>query len=190
MLGRHRVAINWVGPDNKPFAVEHRELTVYNRPGGNLIEFASKLNPEVESIHLDGDPQHAGFHFRADNEVSASTAKKTYYLRPDGAGKPGETRNWPGNKEHVDLPWNAMSFVLGDQRYTACSLDSPENPKEARFSERDYGRFGSYFVADVDRENPLEVNYRVWLQEGETTVEGVAALDADFIDPPQAKVVK
>jgi len=41
----------------------------------------------------------------------------------------------------------------------------PRNPKEARFSERDYGRFGSYFEYDLDEGKPLTVNYRLWLQE-------------------------
>ena len=64
-----------------------------------------------------------------------------------------------------------MSFVLGDQRYTVAYLDRPQNPKEARFSERDYGRFGSYFVADATEKKPVEVDYRLWLQDGPMTVE-------------------
>src|SRR5205807_770941 len=83
---------------------------------------------------------------------------ETIYIRPDGDGKPGETRNWPAQKDHVNLPWNAMSFVLGDQRYTTAYLDKPTNPKEARCSEREYGRFGSYFVYEVTKEKPLAVN--------------------------------
>ena len=30
----------------------------------------------------------------------------------------------------------AISFVLGDQRYTGVYIDRPDNPKPARFSER------------------------------------------------------
>ena len=111
------------------------------------------------------------------------TAKQTYYIRPDGPGKFGETRNWPGQKAHVNLPWDAMTFVLGDQKYTAAYLDRPDNPKEARFSERDYGRFGSYFVREVTKDKPLTVRYRVWLQEGPMTVAEVAARSADFVEP-------
>ena len=99
-------------------------------------------------MRFDGDPQHAGFQFRAHNDVDALTAGETIYVRPDGVGSPArpatgipKTRRGP-----VNLPWNAMSFVLGGKRYTAAYLDHPMNPKEARFSERDYGRFGSYFA--------------------------------------------
>jgi len=142
----------------------------------------------IAPVHLDGDPQHAGFHFRASQEVPDKTAKQTYYIRPDGAGKFGETRNWPGQKTHINLPWDACCFVLGDQRYTVAYLDRPDNPKEARFSERDYGRFGSYFVKDLNAGDRLRVKYRIWLQEGEMKGEEIARLSADFVEPPTVTV--
>jgi hypothetical protein len=185
VLGRHTLEIGWHGPGKELFAREERRLTVFAVPGGTLVEFDSRLHPLVRSLKLDGDPQHAGFHFRADNEVSAKTAKQTVYIRPDGAGKAGETRNWPAQKDHVDLPWNAMSFVLGEQRYTAAYLDHPSNPKPARFSERDYGRTGSYFVHEFEKDDPLRVTYRIWLQEGQMKPEEIAARSADFVDPPK-----
>lgn len=187
VLGRHRVRIGWHGQKKELFADEIRELTAYRTPGGTLIEFASKLISKAGPVKVDGDPQHAGFHFRAAAEVVDSTAKQTYYLRPDGPGKQGETRNWPGHKDHANLPWNAMSFVVGGNRYTAEYIDRPENPKEARFSERDYGRFGSYFVATATPEEPLVVNYRFWVQAGEMNVPQAAALADDFVKPAVAK---
>ncbi len=185
VLGRHCVKIAWRGQDGKPFAFEKRELTVYNTSGGRLLEFASRLESAGGRVKLDGDPQHAGVQFRASQEVPDKTAKLTYYLRPDGKDEPGRFRNWPQHKDHVNLPWNAMSFVLGEQRYTCVYLDHPQNPKEARFSERDYGRFGSYFEAEIDGEKTLDVNYRFWLQEGEMTVEEANAASAAFVDPPK-----
>jgi hypothetical protein len=183
VLGRHRVKIEWRGRKDDVFAIEERELTAYNTPDGRLIEFASRVTTTGGDVKLDGDPQHAGFHFRASNEVSAKTAKQTYYLRPDGRGELGDTRNWPQRKDHVDLPWNAMSFVVGGQRFTALYLDKPTNPKEARFSERDYGRFGSYFEYTITKEKPLAVNYRVWVQRGELTGEEATARDKNFDEP-------
>ena len=94
VLGRHRVAIDWHGPDQEVFAKEEREMTVYGIDGGTLIEFASLLKTTDGKVRLDGDPQHAGFQFRASNDVADKTAKQTYYLRPDGKDKPGATRNW------------------------------------------------------------------------------------------------
>jgi len=182
VLGRHRLEIAWHGVKKEVFAKEERELTVYNVPGGQLVEFAARLNSTGEKIKLDGDPQHAGFQFRAAQEVAEKTAKQTYYVRPDGVGKPGEA------KQDGDYPWKAMSFVLGQDRFTACYLDKPSNPKPAKYSERDYGRFGSYFVAEVTLEKPLDVNYRVWVQKGEMKQPDVAAQSINFVKPPEVKV--
>jgi hypothetical protein len=189
VLGRHRVAVDWHGPDNEVFAKEERELTVYGVSGGTLVEFASRLKSAGGKVRLDGDPQHAGFQFRAANAV-VDAAKQTYYLRPDGKGKPGETRNWePKTKSGpVNLPWDAMSFVLDGKRYTALYIDHPKNPGEKRYSERDYGRFGCYFEYDLTPEHPLVLNHRVWLQNGEMTVEQVEALRAVFVAPPKITV--
>jgi hypothetical protein len=190
VLGRHRVKINWRGRDKEVFAVETRELTAYNTPGGVLVEFASVLtNPADESVKFAGDPQHAGFQFRASQDVPDKTKDKTYYLRPDGRGEPGKFRNWPDDKSHINLPWHALSFMLDDdQRYTCCYLDRPDNPKESRFSERDYGRFGSYFEYEVRKDKPLRVNYRLWLQAGEMTIDQAERLDDDFVQAVAVRV--
>jgi hypothetical protein len=182
VLGRHRVSIDWNGVGKKTFATEQRELTAWSLPGGTLIEFASLLTPTGDDVKLDGDPQHAGFHFRASNEVDKKK-KETVFIRPDGVEKPGVERNWPASKKHVNLPWLAMSFVGGGKRCTAAYLDRPDNPKEARFSERTYGRFGSYFVTTVTKDKPLLVRYRVWLQEGQMTPDEVAAKSRAFVEP-------
>lgn len=186
VLGRHRVLITWHGQEGEVIAKEEREFTVYNTPGGELVDFASRLRTAVGPLHLDGDPQHAGFQFRAHREVAEKSAKETYYVRMDGKGKPGETRNWPMNKEQTNLPWNAMSFVLDGKRFTAAYLDQPKNPHPTFHSERDYGRFGCYFVYDVTDAAPLVLNYRIWLQDGEMTVEDVQRLSANFVTPPIA----
>jgi hypothetical protein len=190
VLARHRVAIRWHGQDKQAFAEEERELTVYNVPGGHLMEFASRMRTLAGPVKLDGDPQHAGVQFRAHNDVDAKTSQETIYIRTDGVGKPGETRNWdPGTHQGpVNLPWNAMSFVLKGERYTVAYLDHPRNPKEARYSEREFGRFGSYFAYTIDEGKPLTVNYRFWLQEGLMKPEEVAALSTAFVEPVRVTV--
>ena len=59
------------------------------------------------------------------------------------------------------------------------------------YSERTYGRFGSAVGKQELRENgpPLELNYRLWLQAGEMTVEQASAMAAAFADPPRVEVV-
>jgi len=183
VLGRHRLQIAWHGVGKEVFATEERELTAYHVPGGQLVEFATRLSSTGPGgkIKLDGDPQHAGFQFRAAQEVQ-TTAKETYYVRPDGPGKPGEA------KQDGDFPWKGMSFVIDKQRYTAGYLDKPTNPKPAHYSERDYGRFGSYFVHEVTPEKPLELNYRIWLQKGEMKPAELAAQGGNFAKPVDVQV--
>ncbi len=191
VLGRQRSLISWHGKDGQTFATEQRELTTYAVPGGTLIDFASLLKTDRKSVKLDGDPQHAGFHFRANMEVS-KRGKETYYLRPDGKGKPGETRNWEAKNQDsktINLPWDAASFMVGEKRYTVLRVNHPDNPKEARGSERDYGRFGDYFEYELTPNKPLKVKYRVWVQEGEMTVEQCEAIHQAFVNPPTTKVV-
>ncbi len=190
VCGRHRVLVEWRGKAQTLFAREERELTVWSLPGGTLVQFASRLRSVAGRVTLDGDPQHAGFHFRAAQEVAERTKGETVYLRPDGRDRPGATRNWPGQKTHVNLPWDAMSFTIGGQRYTVAYLDRPQNPKEARYSERDYGRFGSYFVADCDENRTLDVAYRLWVQEGEPTAAPVQARADDLADPSRVSVAE
>lgn len=189
VLGRHCVAITWHGPDNDVFANEEREMTVYAVEGGTLLEFATRLKSASAKVRLDGDPQHAGFQFRAHNDVANTTAKQTYYLRPDGRGAPDETRNWDAKKKGpVNLPWDALCFILHGKRYTVAYLDHPRNPGEKRYSERNYGRFGCYFEYDLTPENPLVLNHRVWLQNGEMTGAQVQALRDAFVSPPHASI--
>jgi hypothetical protein len=206
VLGRQRSQITWHGKDGQTFATEERELTAYAVAGGTLIDFASVLTTDRKSVKLDGDPQHAGFHFRANMDVAMKVkaeedaAKKekrkaapseTYYLRPDGKGKPDETRNWDTKSREpkaVNLPWDACSFAVGGKRYTVLRINHPDNPGEARGSERNYARFGDYFEYELTPEKPLKVRYRVWVQEGEMTVEQCSAMQEAFVHPPEVKV--
>jgi len=205
VLGRQRSRITWHGEDGQTFATEERELTAYAVPGGTLIDFASVLKTDRPKVRLDGDPQHAGFHFRANMELGAKVQKEeaaakkekrkpapseTYYLRPDGKGKVDETRNWDAkarDPKAVNLPWDACSFVVGGKRYTVLRINHPDNPGEARGSERNYGRFGDYFEYDLTPDKPLRVKYRVWVQEGEMTVEQCNAMREAFVHPPEVK---
>jgi hypothetical protein len=195
VLGRQRVAISWHGKDGQTFANEEREVAAYATAGGTLIDWSTTLSTTLDKVRLDGDPQHAGFHFRAHQEVSKNGKQNTYYLRPDGKGKPGEMRNWETNPKAaiikdprtVNLPWNAMSFMVADKRYTVLRINHPDNPKESRGSERDYGRFGDYFEYDLTPATPLKLKYRVWVQEGEMTVEQCESLAAAFVNAPATK---
>jgi len=183
-----RVVIEWIGSDGRPLLEETRDLAAVPVRHGTVIEFASRLEADA-FVKLDGDPQHAGVHFRAANEVAETTKKETYYLRPDGRGTPGEFRNWPQDRSYVDAAWHAASFVVGGQRFTVLRVNRPGNPGEARLSERDYARFGSYFEHELAPEAPLLVGYRFWVQPGDMTVEEAARIAADYARPAEVVAV-
>ena len=195
VFGRDVNAISWHGRDGAPFAHELRQLTAFKIDGNTLIEFESLLQSTGPKIQLDGDPQHAGVQFRASQRVDDESKAKTIYIRPDGVGRLAGFRNWSDkpdetrpNKNHINLPFNTMCFSIGDKRYSCCYVDDPKNPKPARFSERDYGRFGSYFTYELTKANPLHVRYRFWIQEGEMTVDQCERLVLDVSNPVKVEV--
>ncbi len=175
--------IAWRTDDGGIFATESRKLTFSHSDDGALqVDFESKLSTTQDRIGLDGDPQHAGFQFRASNEVASKTGKQTYYVRPkDGKDAEGKTKNWPGNKDMKDLLWKGQSVVVGGKRYFTLYLDHPSNPKPSFYSERDYGRFGSYFKTEVTPSKPLTVKYRLVIKQGERTADECAALSKEFL---------
>jgi hypothetical protein len=193
LFGLHRFPVTWNGRDGKPFAQELRQLAVFGVPNwtpgninvdGTVIDFTSELRTTLENgAKLDGDPQHAGFHFRANSEMEKNT-HLTYFLRPDVRGEPGEERNWhPKTKKGpANQPWDAMSFELGHNRFTVLYLDHPNNPKEARQSERCYGRIGTYFEYLLTPQKPLVVHYRLWIAHDEVSKEVCEALSKSFTE--------
>lgn len=181
--GRQKCKLLWCGKDGKTFATEERELTASLKEGSTQIDFDSVLKTNLTKVRLDGDPQHAGFHFRAAMEVAQKTKGQTYYLRPDGKGEPGNTRNWDAKTRAantVNLPWDACSFIVAGNRYTVLRMVHPSNPKEWRGSERDYGRFGDYFEWDLTPKTPLHVKYRLFILPGEMTVDQCTSKYREF----------
>lgn len=177
--------IDWVDNAGTVFATESRTMT-FSLSGDDLVvDFDSTLTPTVPEVRVDGDPQHAGFQFRASNEVHESTKNATYYIRPEsGVGKRGRTINWSAKNDTEatrDLPWKGMCVSVGGKTYTIAYLDHPSNPKPARYSERDYGRFGSYFVSKATPDEPLTVDYRLVIRMGKMTPEEIEKMSEAFV---------
>ncbi len=207
VFGQSRSLIDWNGRDGQPFAKESRELTAIKLDKATAIDFRTSLVSLVDKLKLDGDPQHAGVQFRASQLVPDKTKHLTYYNRPDGQSAPGKFRNWSNkknesdiNKSHVNLPFLAMTIAVPDpitegkttenSVYTIAYLSDDANPKPSRFSERDYGRFGSYFQTTVVPETPLNVHYRYWIVDGATDNKTLQHLSDQFANPVKVEVVK
>ncbi|MDO4576354.1 MAG: PmoA family protein [Planctomycetia bacterium] len=190
IFARETSLLSWNRNVSETFATEERTLTVWRScADGFFVDFSTSLKPTDWDLRLDGDPQHAGFHFRADQEVAEKTAKETLYLRPWGTGQPGETVNWKGVPEQTtNQTWKACSFVLDGKRYSVVYLTSPANPGETRWSERNYGRFGHYFEYDLKKGSELRLNYRLWIQPGLVRREFCESLYQNFNQPVEVSV--
>ena len=104
------------------------------------------------------------------------------------------------NKSHINLPFLAMTIAIpdsttegkksGNSVYTIAYLSDDANPKPSRFSERDYGRFGSYFQTTVAPEAPLSVRYRYWIVDGASDNQTLKHLSDQFANPVKVEVLK
>ena len=71
--------IAWRVDDGTIFITEKRKMCFqFDKEGRLQIDFDSTLSTTQPKVTLDGDPQHAGFQFRASNEVAESNAKQTF----------------------------------------------------------------------------------------------------------------
>lgn len=169
--GSMTAEIHWNDADGNPVVREHRTVSVTRdeTTGGWQIDWQSKLESMRGKITLDGDRQHAGFQFRADQPVAESNGAR--FLRPTlfpqtpSAIQVGDKGNPP---PHINLDWFAETYQLGGRRYTIEYFDNPNLPKPALFSERPYGRFGTFFKTDLSETEPLELRYRLIVSEGDS----------------------
>ncbi|MCG8653843.1 MAG: PmoA family protein [Pirellulales bacterium] len=169
--GSMTAEIHWNDAQGKPVIVERRTVVVRREPATNgwQIDWSTRLESKRGEITLAGDRQHAGFQFRADQPVAETNGST--YLRPKSfpqnpqAIQVGDKGDPP---PHVNLNWFANTYQLDGRRYTVEYFDNPNLPKPSLFSERPYGRFGTYFKTKLSQEQPLEMRYRLIVSEGQS----------------------
>jgi hypothetical protein len=172
--GTMTAEIHWNDAEGEPVIVEKRTVTV-TRPASNgdlkaawQIDWQTMLTSRRGEIELTGDRQHAGFQYRASQEVADSDGAR--FLRPAGfpqkpeAVQVGDQGDPPA---HINLNWFAMTYEVAGQRYTAEYFEDPGLPKPSLYSERPYGRFGAFFKTKLKPEEPLTMRYRVIVSTGE-----------------------
>lgn len=167
--------IRWEDGEGKPVIIETRKVTVTPLEVANSkfpawqIDWQTQLESKRGEIVLDGDRQHAGFQFRAAQDVAESN--NATYVRPDGFPQqpaPVQVSDKTNPNGHINLGWFAMSYEIDGKRYNVEYLEDPGVPKPSRYSERPYGRFGTFFATKFDESKPLEMKYRVIVSEGKT----------------------
>lgn len=159
---RQAVVIHWCDENGGVMVIERRQLTIHRAEENSilLLDFRSELTAKAGNVLLDGDPEHAGFQFRAHNDVADGPAevKAKYLFHDDGVDPTTD----------LDLPWVAMSFGLNGKRYCVQHMNHPANAAPSIYSAyRDYGRFGAFPRIDVKAGETLTLRYRIWVAEGD-----------------------
>jgi hypothetical protein len=183
VMGGHEVKIYWKDHDGKPFIEEMRDVRVFRQANGEtLIDFHSTMRAIDGPVRLEGDRQHAGVQFRAAQSV-AENREHSKFIRPSALSHVSPTKEIDG-EDMYDLPWNAMHFRIGEKPVTVAYMSHPENPGKAEMSERLYGRFGEFFPYHLTKDNPLVVNYRFLIIEGqEPSIELLDRRYRNYADP-------
>ena len=158
VLAKTKALIHWNDKNGEPIIAEQRETTVFRQsnPTILLLDFHTKLKAVRGDVFLNGDPEHAGFQYRAHDDVAkgGKEVKATYLFHKDGIDP----------KKNYNLPWAAMSYGLNDRRYSVQHMNHPGNPEPTIYSAyRDYGRFGAFFKKEIAAGKTLTLRYRIWV---------------------------
>jgi hypothetical protein len=157
-LASFTAEVHWKANSGELLLEEQRTFVFQRRPLPTLVlvEVASKLKAVGGDVVFNGDPEHAGVHYRPANELDKAQTK---YLFPQAGNDP---------RKDKDLPWVAETYLLGDKTYTIQQMDHPSNPRDTIWSAyRDYGRFGAFVKPEVKRGESLTLRYQFWARAGE-----------------------
>lgn len=160
---RQRAVIHWCDAEGKAVLREVRTVAAraVAAPGLLLLHVTSELTPVQGDVVLAGDPEHAGFQFRAHDAVAEAPAgAKATYIFPGPDIDP---------TKDADIPWAAMSYPLRGGRYHVLHMNGPDNPSPTLYSAyRDYGRFGAFPVARINHGDTLTLRYGIYVGIGPT----------------------
>jgi len=186
VLARSNSLVHWNNRNGETIIAEQRETTVFlqSDPTILLLDFHTKLKAVRGDVFLNGDPEHAGFQYRAHDDVAkgGKEVKATYLFHKDDIDP---------KKDH-NLPWAAMSYGLNDRRYSVQYINHPGNPEPTIYSAyRDYGRFGAFFKKEIGAGQTLSLRYRIWVGSGEMPErQELAERYSVFINGPKVEVLR
>jgi len=186
VLAKSKSLVHWDDKNGQTIIAEQRETTVFRQgdPTILLLEFRTELKAVSGDVFLNGDPEHAGFQYRAHDDVAkgGKEVKATYLFHKDGIDP----------KKNYDLPWTAMSYGLNDRHYSVQYINHPDNPEPAIYSAyRDYGRFGAFFKEEIRAGKTLTLRYRIWIGPGEMPKrQELANRYSAFVNDPKVEVLR
>jgi len=187
VLARSNSLVHWNNRNGETIIAEQRETTVFRQgePTILLLEFRTELKAVSGDVFLNGDPEHAGFQYRAHDDVAkgGKEVKATYLFHRESTDP----------KKNYNLPWAAMSYGLNDRRYSVQYMNHPGNPEPTIYSAyRDYGRFGAFFKKEIAAGKTLTLRYRIWvgLRKAMPKRQELADRYSAFVNDPKVEVLK
>jgi hypothetical protein len=140
-------------------------------------------------IPLSNNAHHAGFHFRAAEEVTGAAGSLhkglATYIRPESA-------KLLKDDEWSDCPWAAMSFPVKGHNYMVMHMNHPDNPPPVTYSTRPYGRFGAFHLQTLKQGEPMHLRYRILVMDAvaqkNATAATLAMKYADYVSSPKVTV--
>ena len=136
---------------------EHRRIRISQHdPLTTQIDFHTTLTA-ARDLQLSGDRQHAGVHFRAENEVAERATETAYVWSPDiPAARQGMiSEEWQ---------WASLIFPIGDRWFRSTEMTAPAN-NFRELSWRDYGRFGFFDKRDLKKGESIDLRFRFLVSE-------------------------
>lgn len=196
IAARTASTVDWIAKDGKPVVRDTRDVTAYRvSPDTLVLDYDITVETLTGAdVPLTGDPQHAGFHFRAAQEVADQKAAGAKVIDGGATYVRPPTAKFTKNDEWLDSPWVACSFSIKDHPYTILHMDHPSNPTPTTYSTRAYGRLGAFFTTTLHPDHPLHLKYRVVVLDAAVhpnlSQDELAARYADFATPPTVTVKK
>ena len=185
VLGRTLSQTGWYDPEGKVAVRDWRRVTAWRQVDAQaLIDFVITLEAVSGDVSLKGDPQHAGFQYRAVESQTGKGNKTTYVRSTESTG--GKNDVWEGAE------WITGIFRHGENNYAVTHMDHPKNPRPTVYSTRNYGRFGAYFEKDLKKGEKLELRYRIFIvdtkKHSNVSVERYEKKYWDYIEPAKVTV--
>jgi len=185
VLGRILSQTGWYDPDGKVVVRDYRQVTAWRQVEAQaLLDFVITIEAVSDKVSLKGDPQHAGFQYRAVESKPGKGNKTTYVRSTESTG--GKNDVWEGAE------WITGIFQHGENNYAVTHMDHPKNPRPTVYSTRNYGRFGAYFEKDLKKGEKLELRYRIFIVDTKKHPDvSVARYEKkywDYIEPSRVTV--
>ena len=151
--------IVWTGATREETLIEEsRQMRFSPAPTGAFVQvdFSSELKAVAGDTVFDGDPEHAGLHFRPTDTTDRAN---TVYLYPKADANAHKDR---------DYPWVGMTYTTEGRKYSVVMLSHPENPTGTAWSAyRNYGRFGAFYKTAIKKDETLKIQARFVIYKDE-----------------------